>query len=172
MSQAAIARALGLSPALVCRYRKRGMPVDDPEAARAWHRANILPKVRATTAPRPPQPEPAATGERLDLAQERALLIRAQRREVEIRLRLAAKTYAPIEYLTATLATASAAFVEHCDHIPARLRREHPGLPAAAMDAVLKTLADARNAFCDAAEELQLPMRGDYEADDETTDED
>ena len=54
--------------------------------------------------------------------------------------------------------------------MPARLRREHPDLPAAALDAVLKTLADARNAFCDAAEELmteRMPRRGDFDTEDD-----
>lgn len=172
MSQAAIARALGLSPALVCRYRKRGMPVDDPEAARAWHRANIVPKARATTAPPPEQPEPAAAGaqgERLDLAQERALLIRAQRLEVENRLRVADKTFASVQTMAAVMAAAATAFSERLDHLPAMLRRTHPDLAADALDAIVGTISEARTNFTDAVAELMTErvLRGEF---DPTTD--
>lgn len=177
MSQRDIAKQLGLSPALMTKMKGQGCPMGSADEVREWRRRNVTGYCRTTAPARPlPQsldaPPQADSGERLDLAQERALLIRAQRREVEIRLKLAAKTYAPIEYLTATLATASAAFVEHCDHIPAILRRTHPDLPASAAEAVMKTLADARNAFMDGVEELQLPIRADFEADDEPPDED
>ena len=35
-SQAAIGRALGLSPAAMTKLKKQGMPVDSVEAAQAW----------------------------------------------------------------------------------------------------------------------------------------
>ena len=54
---------------------------------------------------------------------------------------IARREYAPVEYLTLTLAAASSAFVEHLDHVPARLRREHPDLPAAEVsESVLREL--------------------------------
>lgn len=43
MSQAALARALGLSAAMVSKLRQRGMPVDSVEQARAWRDANLDP---------------------------------------------------------------------------------------------------------------------------------
>lgn len=40
-SQAAIGRALGLSPASMTKYKRMGMPVDSVEAAHAWRMQNI-----------------------------------------------------------------------------------------------------------------------------------
>ncbi|MDP2680317.1 MAG: hypothetical protein Q8O85_16575 [Rhodoferax sp.] len=42
-SQAAIGRALGLSPASMSKLKGMGMPIDSVEAARAWRRDNIKP---------------------------------------------------------------------------------------------------------------------------------
>ena len=44
-SQAAIGRALGLSPASVSKCKGMGMPVHSVEAARAWREHNIAPTV-------------------------------------------------------------------------------------------------------------------------------
>lgn len=46
-SQADLARALGIDPALVTRYKARGMPVDSVEAAAAWKAENVRAKVPA-----------------------------------------------------------------------------------------------------------------------------
>lgn len=40
-NQADLARALGVDPALVTRYKRRGMPVDSIEAALAWKAENV-----------------------------------------------------------------------------------------------------------------------------------
>lgn len=40
-SQAAIGRALGLSPAAVSKAKSKGMPVDSIEAAKAWRSAHV-----------------------------------------------------------------------------------------------------------------------------------
>ena len=40
-TQAALAAAMGITPPLVTRYRKRGMPVDSVSEAVAWRDANI-----------------------------------------------------------------------------------------------------------------------------------
>ena len=172
MNQRELARGLGLSPAAVCRAIKRGMPAHSVEAARAWRASTVAPYARSGAgsqgAPPPTGAAPARGG--LNLADERAALAREQRIGIRMKNAIARREYAPVEYLTLTLAAASSAFVEHLDHVPARLRREHPDLPAAALDAVLKTLADARNAFCDAAEELmteRMPRRGDFDTEDD-----
>jgi phage terminase Nu1 subunit (DNA packaging protein) len=147
MTQADIARRLGVSPALVSVLKKRGMPVHSAEAAAAWRRQNVDVRARAY-APPPPEAAPpplAVDGERLDLAQERALLIRAQRQEVEGRLRLAAGEYAPISLLAQVLADASAAVVGHLEHLPARIKRACPLLPARALDEVQAVVVAARN---------------------------
>jgi hypothetical protein len=41
LSQAAMAAALGISPAAFTKQKKRGMPVDSIESARAWRAANL-----------------------------------------------------------------------------------------------------------------------------------
>ena len=56
MSQAAIGRALGLSPAAMTKLKKQGMPVDSVEAAQAWREA------RQNVAARKPPPAPFASG--------------------------------------------------------------------------------------------------------------
>ncbi len=43
MSKRALARALGVSPSAVLKLEGRGMPVDSPDAARAWRAANLDP---------------------------------------------------------------------------------------------------------------------------------
>ncbi|MCZ2291634.1 MAG: hypothetical protein LC125_06765 [Burkholderiales bacterium] len=45
MSQSALAKALDLSEAVVSRLKRRGMPVDSVEAARAWRAANVRPRM-------------------------------------------------------------------------------------------------------------------------------
>lgn len=51
-SQAALGRALGLSPAAITKLKKQGMPVDSVEAAQAWREA------RQNVAARKPTPAP------------------------------------------------------------------------------------------------------------------
>lgn len=47
LSQAALARALGLSPAAITKFKARGMPIDSVEAAQAWRAKHLRPRVRA-----------------------------------------------------------------------------------------------------------------------------
>jgi hypothetical protein len=54
LSQAAIGRALGLSPAAMTKLKKKGMPVDSVEAAQAWR------VERQNVAQRKPDPRPPA----------------------------------------------------------------------------------------------------------------
>lgn len=65
MSQAAIGRALGLSPAAMTKLKKQGMPVDSVAAAQAWREA------RQNVAARKPTPAPVsvATSRRPDPAE-------------------------------------------------------------------------------------------------------
>ena len=58
LSQSDIAAALEIDKSLVSRYRKRGMPVDSLEAARAWKLANV--RVRIGSAPPPDAAPPSA----------------------------------------------------------------------------------------------------------------
>ncbi len=74
-SQAAIGRALGISPASVTKCKGMGMPVHSVEAARAWREHNIAPTMHerlrgnATRQHRPKQPHPSGA-----LPHARALL--------------------------------------------------------------------------------------------------
>jgi hypothetical protein len=66
-SQAAIGRALGISPASVTKCKGMGMPVHSVEAARAWREYNIAPtmhklsmrEAKTKQQPRPLQPSGA-----------------------------------------------------------------------------------------------------------------
>jgi hypothetical protein len=66
-SQAAIGRALGLSPASMTKLKGQGMPVHSVEAARAWRAINIAPTMHghikrqaASVTPSPSQALPHA----------------------------------------------------------------------------------------------------------------
>ena len=69
-SQAAIGRALGLSPPAITKLKKQGMPVDSVESAQAWRvaRQNVAARKPAPVAPpaRPPVPPPPAAFPPLD----------------------------------------------------------------------------------------------------------
>ena len=54
LSQAALGRLLGLSPAAITKLKGQGMPVDSVEAAKAWREA------RLNVAARKPSPPPPA----------------------------------------------------------------------------------------------------------------
>lgn len=54
-SQSDIAAVLQIDKALVTRYRKRGMPVDSIEAARAWKFSHVRPRIGSA---RPPEAAP------------------------------------------------------------------------------------------------------------------
>lgn len=64
LSQAAIGRALGLSPASMTKLKKQGMPVDSVEAAQAWRveRQNVAARkpTPSALAPQRLPPPPAA----------------------------------------------------------------------------------------------------------------
>ncbi len=81
----------------------------------------------------------------LDLAQERAALAREQRLGIEIKNAVLRGEYAAIELLGEVLARASQAVSERFDHLPGRLRKSCPDLPADAVAEVLAVIATARN---------------------------
>jgi hypothetical protein len=58
-SQTALAAALGIDPAMVTRYGRKGMPLHSIEAAQAWRSANV--RVRMT-----PETDASATGRALE----------------------------------------------------------------------------------------------------------
>jgi hypothetical protein len=59
-SQAAIGRALGLSPASMTKCKRMGMPVHSVEAARTWRAINIAPTMHNYTKRNPTrQPSPS-----------------------------------------------------------------------------------------------------------------
>ncbi len=45
ISQRFIAQALGMSQAAVSKFVRRGMPISSVEAARAWHRTHVRPRM-------------------------------------------------------------------------------------------------------------------------------
>lgn len=145
MKQSELAAALGIDPGLVSRLKRRGMPVHSVEAAQQWRRQNVVPRGGAA-------PPPAATQETsFDLARERALLMRTQRREVALRVAAAEKQFAPVEMLAAVLAAVSATTAERLEALPVEMRRACPGLPPEAFEAVDRTVRALRSEWADAA---------------------
>ena len=60
MTQLEIAAALDLSPAVICRLVKRGMPTDCPASAEQWRRQNVRARVRVERAAAESDSEPSA----------------------------------------------------------------------------------------------------------------
>ena len=81
----------------------------------------------------------------LDLVQERAALAGEQRIGVAIKNAVSRGEFAPIVLLTLVLALASQAVSERFEQLPGTLRKVSPEWPDAARDAIMTTLADARN---------------------------
>lgn len=78
------------------------------------------------------------------LAKERAALSRSQRLGQDIRNAKELGEWGPIGLLGDVLALASAAVVDRFDALPGSIRKACPDLPAAAIDAVVRTCANAR----------------------------
>ncbi len=134
--------------------KRRGMPVHDVEAARRWRAANVNAYVRsvapAAAAATAVAPAAAPAGGVLDLATERALLMRSQREGQDMRNAILRGQYAPISYLSEVLAAVCAEFAQRLDALPAHLRRNCPDAPAAVLDELGVAVAAARNALADA----------------------
>ncbi len=89
-SQAAVARALGLSPAAISKLKKQGMPVHSAEAAQAWREARQSIAARkplptlATPTPTPVAPSPQDhPGEDYDAARTRREIAEANLAELK-----------------------------------------------------------------------------------------
>lgn len=84
--QSELAQALQVSPAVVCRDARRGMPTDSVEAARDWRARHLRPRVKGgRAAPEAAPPAPVAApvaAPRLDLEldEERISYEEARRR--------------------------------------------------------------------------------------------
>jgi phage terminase Nu1 subunit (DNA packaging protein) len=82
---------------------------------------------------------------KLDLMHERAALAKAQREGVVLKNQVLRGQHAEIALLERVLAASAGAVVERFEHLPARIRTACPDLPPAAIDEVMKTIAEARN---------------------------
>lgn len=132
LTQAALARALGLSPAVVSRLRRRGMPVDSVEAAQAWRAANVRPRMA-----------PVAEGAGLDVADYASAKAAREHAEAQLaELRLERECAALVRATDA--AAAWAAFRARAEHeLHDLVARVLPllveaGPDAAALDAALR----------------------------------
>ena len=81
----------------------------------------------------------------LDLATERALLAREQRRRIALENAQTLKELAPVSLMTEVLAKAGARIAGIMDSIVPKLRRRNAALTAAELDIVATELAKARN---------------------------
>ena len=107
-----------------------------------------------TVLPTTPGTAAAAGGAGLSLNQERALLAKEQRINMEMKNAVLCGTYAPAQLLAEVLAAASQAVAERMDHLPGQLRRSCPGLPISAIDIIMATIAKARNEWVSQTIEL------------------
>jgi phage terminase Nu1 subunit (DNA packaging protein) len=81
----------------------------------------------------------------LDLVQERAALAREQRIAQELKNQIAREEYAPVGLLADVLGQASSAVVDRLDQLEGSLRKSCPGIDEDVMNAVMTTVASARN---------------------------
>jgi len=90
----------------------------------------------------------------LDLNKEKALLARAQRFGHEDKRKVHQGLYASITLLADVLATASAAVVAKFEQLEGTLRKVCPDLPDPARQAIMQTIAAARNEWVRSTAEL------------------
>lgn len=170
LTQRDLSRRLGISPALVTKYKRLGMPLDEA-GARAWREANVGAYHHTTPAPATPStpPTPAPAGQVFSLTHERAALANAQRQAIELKTRVMNGEYASITLLSQVLASASAAVAERLDALPVHIKRRVPLLPASVLQQVTTVINEARNEWVRQTAELVAAQlaAGDFEADDD-----
>lgn len=154
LTQAQLARELGLSPAAIVALKRRGMPVHDVEAARRWRAAHVGPYTRTSAAAAPAAVQAAPDGTVPNLNTERALLARSQREAQDLKNAILRGQFAPISLLTEVLAAVGAEFSQRLEALPSEVRKRCPELPAEALDALAEALAAGRNAMADALEQV------------------
>jgi hypothetical protein len=150
-TQAAIARALGLSQSRVVGLRLMGMPTDDIQEAVRWHRANIRPMPN-----RRPRLREYTQGERelaavTKLSAVAAAALQAGRLDI-VRAELQAAMRAVPEHLRGQVRVHPDVLLELCRPFLVAMHEEAAGEPAAAMTS---SEADAmgRILYCMAAAE-------------------
>lgn len=160
MSNLELAAALGLTPAVISRNRKAGMPVTSIEAAMAWRSANVRARVscsgRSATAVLPARPVPDAARPTArpavaeyplhQTADEPSYEISRSRREAaeaalaQLKLAELAGELVRADDWAAALAKRAAAFREGLLQIPARLSAQ---FAAETNQATIHALLDA-----------------------------
>lgn len=85
----------------------------------------------------------------LDLAEQRARLAFEQANRVEMQNAITRREYAPLGVLVELISGAAAQIGVIFDALPGKIRREVPGLPSTALDAIARELAKGRNAIAD-----------------------
>jgi hypothetical protein len=93
---------------------------------------------------RPRKQLPESAEPRLDVSQERAKLMREQQEHVRIKSAVLKREYAPIPDLERVLGAAVQAVNDRLDALPGQLRAVCHDLPPAAIERVMRTIADAR----------------------------
>jgi hypothetical protein len=100
-TQRQLANALGVDPALVTRYKRRGMPVDSIEAAQAWKLDNVQARVSAsqdkTSEPSPGGERPAGAAAGESYSDHRARREKAEADMAELTAMRMAQTLMPVE---------------------------------------------------------------------------
>lgn len=102
---------------------------------------------------------------RLDVSQERAKLLAAQRIHVLEKTAVLRREHAPIVELERVLGAAIQAVNDRLDALPAQLKAACPDLPPAAVDRLMTTIAAARDEW--AATPTTLTLTAATEGDDD-----
>lgn len=147
ISQAEFAAIIGVSEARVSQLVSEGV-ISRGDTAHEWIMA-YCERLRDVAAGRASSEEGG-----LDLVQERAALAREQRYGIAIRNSVARGEFAPIALLAQVLATASQSVSERFEQLPGVLKKACPSMPEAARDAVMESIASARNEWVRATEML------------------
>jgi hypothetical protein len=135
LSQQDLAAALGVHPSVVTKDKARGMPVDSVEAAQAWRKANVRPRINPSTpsaraAPRPssgPPPSGSADAPAADDAKGDDFWVSRARREqaeaelAELKLAEQRGELVRVSAVRSAYAKRAAALRESILQIPARL---------------------------------------------------
>lgn len=162
MSQAKLARELGLSGAMVSKLKARGMPIDSIEAAQAWRKSNLDPSLKKEV--RRPDPDDVeddlVVNESSSYTKARTVTERFRAKSAELAYRKAVGEVIEKVRLEAALANilvvARRALQKMPDVLAARLAAEPDSRKARAMlsDAIEQTLTDMSDAITALPEQL------------------
>lgn len=134
LTQAALARALGVTAPAIVKWKRQGMPTDSIEAAQAWRAARVRPRVKPKPAA---EPAPVAAGEHVSYHEARRRRELAQALAAERDLRVRAGELVEVEAVIAVLARRFTVARDRLLGIGARVGPQCAGLNASQASALI-----------------------------------